>query len=255
MTSLHAKKTAFVLGGTGNMGHGIVEHLAGNGYEVAFSGRNQARGTALATRSGATFLPSDVADRAAADKCLEQAVASLSEIDLFVSAIGMVFVSPLGQTPEPVFREIVEVNLTSVFRFSRSVFSHFKAHGRGVMVHVVSDAALRSIHHIPVYSIAKGGLLVMSELMAAEGARYGIRVNAICPGATIPGVQATIAGFEHHAEDASTWGPAPSGRHGTPLDVAKAVLWLASDESSHVSGATLRVDGAASAAMRGGTRA
>lgn len=255
MTSSLATKTAFVLGGTGNMGQEIVDHLTRAGVEVVFSGRNRARGEALALRTGATFLPGDVTDRAAADACFEQAVGLLKRIDLFVSAIGMVFVSPLGQTPEVVIREVVEVNLTSVFRYSRRMFDHFKVEGGGVMVHVVSDAALRSIHHIPVYSTAKAGLLAMSELMAAEGAAYGIRVNAICPGATVPGVQATVAGFEHHAEDASTWGAAPSGRHGSPSDIAKTVLWLASEDAAHVSGATLRVDGAASAAMRGGTRA
>jgi NAD(P)-dependent dehydrogenase (short-subunit alcohol dehydrogenase family) len=179
----------------------------------------------------------------------------LKQVNLFVSAIGLVFVSPIGETPEPTIRQVVEVNLTSVFRCSRWMFDHFRTNGGGVMIHVVSDAALRSIHHIPMYTTAKAGLLVMSELMAAEGAPHSIRVNAICPGATVPGVQATIAGFEHHAENASTWGRAPSGRHGTPSDIARSVVWLASADAEHVSGATLRVDGAASAAMRGGTRA
>ena len=248
-------KTAFVLGGTGNIGQEIVEHLTRNGIQVVFTGRDQKNGAALALRTGATFLPADVMDREAIVACFEQAVGLAKRIDIFVSAIATVFVSPLGQTPEAVFRQVLEVNLSSVFRCSRRMFDHFRAHGGGVMVHVVSDAALRSIHHIPVYSTAKAGLLAMSELMAAEGAAYAIRVNAICPGATVPGVQATVAGFEHHAEDSTTWGAAPSGRHGTPSDIARAVLWLASEEAVHVSGATLRVDGAASAAMRGGTRA
>ncbi|OJU52818.1 MAG: hypothetical protein BGO03_03500 [Mesorhizobium sp. 61-13] len=255
MTISSGPKTAFVLGGTGNMGREIVEHLALAGTTVVFSGRSQARGEALALRTGATFVPGDVTDRASADACLQQALGLLNRIDLFVTAIGMVFVSPIGQTSEAIIREVIEVNLTSVFRCSRWMFDHFKRNGGGVMVHVVSDAALRSIHHIPMYTTAKAGLLVMSELMSAEGASHSIRVNAICPGATVPGVQATVAGFEHHAEDASTWGAAPSGRHGHPTDVAKSVLWLASEDAAHVSGAVLRVDGAASAAMRGGTRA
>lgn len=225
------------------------------GVKVVFSGRSRSKGEMLALRTGALFIQCDVIDRHNTETCLAQAAASLGRIDLFVSAIGMVFASPLEPTPEEVIREVVEVNLTSVFRCSRWMFDHFKHHGGGTVVHIVSDAALRSIHHIPVYSTAKAGLLAMSELMAAEGAAQSIRVNAICPGATIPGVQATVAGFEHHAEDASTWGAAPSGKHGSPADVAKAVLWLASEDATHVNGATLRIDGAASAAMRGGTRA
>ena len=127
--------------------------------------------------------------------------------------------------------------------------------GGGSIVHIVSDSALRGIHKIPAYSVTKAGVLALSEALAAEGAPHGVRVNAVCPGAVFPGVQSTPKGYEHHAEDASTWGDAPSGRHGTGADVARAVLWLASEEAEHVSGATLRVDGAAGVAMRAGTRA
>ena len=65
----------------------------------------------------------------------------------------------------------------------------------------------------------------MSEMLATEAVEYGVRVNAICPGATHPGVQSTLRGFEHHAEDDSRWGPAPSGRHNRADDVADAVLY------------------------------
>ena len=95
----------------------------------------------------------------------------------------------------------------------------------------------------------------MSEMLAAEAVEYGVRVNAICPGATHPGVQSTLRGFEHHAEDDSRWGPAPSGRHNQADDVADAVLLLINDKAHRCAGVMLRVDGGASAAMRGGTRA
>ncbi|MBN9250732.1 MAG: SDR family NAD(P)-dependent oxidoreductase, partial [Mesorhizobium sp.] len=126
MTISSGPKTAFVLGGTGNMGREIVEHLALAGTTVVFSGRSQARGEALALRTGATFVPGDVTDRASADACLQQALGLLNRIDLFVTAIGMVFVSPIGQTSEAIIREVIEVNLTSVFRCSRWMFDHFK---------------------------------------------------------------------------------------------------------------------------------
>lgn len=248
-------RSAFVLGGTGSMGRAIVARLMNAGVRTAFAGRDRARGHDLATRTGALFYEIDVIQRSRIDESLEAATNDLGGIDLFVSAIGEVFVSPLGQTEEAVFRELVEVNLTSVFRCSRYMFEHFRSRGGGAMVHVVSDAALLGIHHIPVYTSAKAGLLAMSELFAAEGASLGIRVNAICPGATVPGVQSTVAGYAHHAEDHSTWGAPPSGRHGSPEDIASAVAWLAFGDSAHVSGATLRIDGAASAAMRGSTRA
>jgi NAD(P)-dependent dehydrogenase (short-subunit alcohol dehydrogenase family) len=167
----------------------------------------------------------------------------------------MVFESPLETTPESIFREMIEVNLTSTFRYSRACFEMMKAQGDGSIIYIVSDSAIRGIHHLPVYSVSKSGVLTLSEALAAEAAPYGVRVNAICPGAVFPGVQSTVAGYESHAEDASTWGAAPSGRHGTGADISETVLWLASDAASHVSGAMIKVDGAASVAMRGGARA
>jgi NAD(P)-dependent dehydrogenase (short-subunit alcohol dehydrogenase family) len=251
-----AGRTAFVTGGTSGIGRAIVEHLAAAGMQVAFTGRDGNRGVVVAASTRGAFIRADAANRAQCDECVEQALAFLGgRIDLFVAAAAIVFESPLEATPEPIFRELLEVNLTSTFRYSRTVFEAMREQDGGSIVHIVSDAALRGIHKIPAYSVTKAGVLALSEALAAEGAPHGVRVNAVCPGAVFPGVQSTPKGYEHHAEDASTWGPAPSGRHGTGADVARTVLWLASDAAEHVSGATLRVDGAASAAMRAGTRA
>jgi len=249
-------RTALVTGGTSGIGRAIVEHLAEVEMQVAFCGRDTERGAAVAATTGASFIRSDAADRADCDRSVAQATAQLGgRLDLFVACAAMIFAAPLGSTPEPIFRELVEVNLTATFRYSRACFGVMRRQGSGVITHVVSDAALRGIHHIPTYSVTKAGVLALSETLAAEAAPHGVRVNAICPGAVFPGVQTTAAGYEHHAEDASVWGPAPSGRHGTGRDVANAVLWLASDAAAHVSGATLRLDGAAGVATRGVTRA
>lgn len=249
-------RTALVTGGTSGIGRAIVEHLSGAGVRVAFTGRNTERGARAEASTGAKFLQADAADRSQCDQSIDRALAALGgRLDLFVSNAALVFAAPLEETPEDVFRELLEVNLTAAFRFSRACFRRMQAQGHGSIVHIVSDAAIRGIHHIPAYTISKAGLLAMSEVLAAEAASHGVRVNAICPGAVVPGVQSTIAGHDHHAEDASTWGPAPSGRHGTGSDIAEAVLWLASDAADHISGATLRIDGAASAAMRAIARA
>jgi NAD(P)-dependent dehydrogenase (short-subunit alcohol dehydrogenase family) len=114
---------------------------------------------------------------------------------------------------------------------------------------------VRGIHGLAAYSVTKAGAVCVSELFAAEGAPHGIRANAVCPGDVVPGVQATPVGFEHHAEDPDGWVLPPSGRFGTGADVAGLVAWLASDESAHMNGATLRMDGAAGAALRVPTRA
>ena len=122
------------------------------------------------------------------------------------------------------------------------------------MVHIASDTGIRGIHEIAAYSVTKAGAVAVSELFAAEGAPHGIRANAVCPGDVVPGVQATPAGHPDHAEDPERWTLPPSGRFGTGEDVAALVAWLASDESSHMTGATLRIDGGTGAAMRAATR-
>jgi NAD(P)-dependent dehydrogenase (short-subunit alcohol dehydrogenase family) len=247
---------AFVTGGTSGIGRSIVEHLTERGAQVAFTGRDSDRGLTVAAGTRATFIRADAVDREQCDTAMEQALSSLGgRIDIFVACAAIVFESPLLSTSEPIFRELIEVNLTSTFRYSRACFAIMKAQRSGTIILIVSDSALRGIHHIPAYSISKSGVLVLSEALAAEAAPFGVRVNAICPGAVFPGVQSTPEGYESHAEDASTWGAAPSGRHGTGSDISQVVLWLASDAASHVNGAMLRVDGAASAAMRGGARA
>jgi NAD(P)-dependent dehydrogenase (short-subunit alcohol dehydrogenase family) len=129
-----------------------------------------------------------------------------------------------------------------------------RAQGGGSMIHIASDTGIRGIHDIAAYSVTKAGAVAVSELFAAEGAPYGVRANAVCPGDVMPGVQATPAGHEEHAENPESWVLPPSGRFGTGADVAGLVAWLASDESAHMTGATLRIDGGAGAAMRVATQ-
>ena len=250
------KRTAFVTGGTSGIGRTIVTELSRTGYDVIFTGRDPERGRQVGEETGARFLRANASDRNAVDFALGRVRDQFGGApDLFVSCAAMVIEAPLRETPPGIFEELLEVNLTSAFRYSREIFAHMKKRGTGSIVHVVSDSALVGIHHLPVYSISKAGLLAMSEALAAEAVMYGVRVNAICPGATHPGVQSTPVGYESHAENDSNWGAAPSGRHGSGKDIFNTILWLASDQSEHVAGATLRVDGGASAAMRAGTRA
>ena len=114
------------------------------------------------------------------------------------------------------------MNLTALFRISRACFGTMRDSGGGSMIHIASDAGIRAVHEIAAYSVTKAGVIAVSELFGAEGAPYGIRSNAVCPGDIVPGVQATPAGHEDHAEDPAGWVLPPSGRFGTGEDVAGA---------------------------------
>jgi NAD(P)-dependent dehydrogenase (short-subunit alcohol dehydrogenase family) len=223
---------------------------------VVFTGRNEERGQAVADATGATFVRCDVRDRVASDRAVEDTLRiGNGRIDVLVANAGILMSGSLEETPEAPFRELVEVNLTALFRVSRACFGPMKEAGGGSVVHVASDTGVRGIHGLAAYSVTKAGVVAVTELLAAEGAPYGIRANAVCPGDVVPGVQATPVGFEHHAEDPAGWVLPPSGRFGTGEDVADLIAWLASDGSAHMNGATLRMDGAAGAAMRVPTRA
>ena len=248
-------RAALVTGGTSGIGRACVARLRGEGMQVAFTGRSRERGETVAGETGADFVECDHLDREVSDRAVEQ-VLELAEghLDVLVANAGILFQGPIEATPEAAFRELLEVNLTSLFRVSRRGFEAMRETGGGSMIHIASDAGIRAVHEIAAYSVTKAGVIAVSELFGAEGAPYGIRSNAVCPGDIVPGVQATPAGHEEHAEDPTGWVLPPSGRFGKGEDVAALVAWLASDESAHMTGATLRIDGGTGAAMRALTR-
>jgi NAD(P)-dependent dehydrogenase (short-subunit alcohol dehydrogenase family) len=247
---------ALVTGGTSGIGKGCVERLRAEGMEVVFTGRSDERGDAAARETGATFVRCDHQDRQASDQAVERALElGNGRLDVLVANAGILFQGSVEETPAAALRELVEVNLTALFRISRACFGPMRDSGGGSMIHIASDAGIRAVHEIAAYSVTKAGVIMVSELLGAEGAPHRVRSNAVCPGDIVPGVQATPVGHEHHAEDPAGWVLPPSGRFGTAADVAALVAWLASDESSHVTGATLRIDGGTGAAMRVATRA
>jgi meso-butanediol dehydrogenase / (S,S)-butanediol dehydrogenase / diacetyl reductase len=249
-------RVALVTGGNSGIGRACVERLSQEGMAVAFTGRNEERGEAVASETGARYVPTDHRDRSASDAAVEEALRiGQGRLDVLVANAGILMGGPIEETPEDAFKELLEVNLTALFRDSRACFAAMKSGGGGSLVHICSDAGIRGIHEIAAYSVTKAGAIAVSELFAAEGAPHGIRSNAVCPGDVVPGVQATPVGFEHHAESPDGWTLPPIGRFGTGEDVAGLVAWLASDESKHMTGATLRIDGGNGAAFRAMTRA
>lgn len=154
------------------------------------------------------------ADRAV-DDALE--LSSRTGVDVLVTCPEMRVEGSIESTTEAVFRELLAVDLTAVFKTGRECFDAMRRRGRGSMIHIASDAGIRAAHEMAAFSVMSAGVIALAELFAAEGATHGIRSNAVCP-----------------RSDA---------------DIAAVVAWLASEESAHLSGATLRVDGAAGAAM------
>jgi NAD(P)-dependent dehydrogenase (short-subunit alcohol dehydrogenase family) len=168
------------------------------------------------------------ARRASADQAIEQALAmNGGQIDVLVTNSDERSPGSVEAIGPDEFVRVIEANLTTAFRAGRACFAPMRSSGGGSMIHVGSDAGIRAVHETAAYSVACAGVIAVAELFAAEGAPHGIRANAVCPGGS----------------------PASSAGSDTGEDVAAVVAWLASADSAHVSGATLRVDGGAGAAM------
>jgi NAD(P)-dependent dehydrogenase (short-subunit alcohol dehydrogenase family) len=166
-------------------------------------------------------------DRRRADQALERALAAGGgQVDVLVTTSEVSSEGSIEATGEEEFGQLVEANLTAVFRAARACFGRMRSGGGGSMIHVAADAGIRAAHEHAAHSVTSAAVIAVAELFAAEGAAYDIRANAVCPG--------ELAAAE---------------------DVASVVAWLASAQSAQVSGATLRVDGAAGAAMVAQTRA
>ena len=236
---------ALVTGGTGGIGSAVVRRLRADGYDVVFCGRDPQRGADLERATGALFCRADATDRGACDASVEFALERCGRIDLLVANAGILAQGPLTGTSDEEFELLVETNLTATFRYGRALFAAMRGQGGGAMVLIASDSAIRGSHRVPAYSVVKAGVVAIAELLGAEGAPHGIRVNALCPGNTLPG----MAG-----DDAAGWRATASGAFATGEDVAAAVAFLASAEAAHINGATLRIDGGTGAALQAVTR-
>lgn len=222
-------RRGLVTGGTSDIGSACVQRLCDEGMTIGFTGSDRQRGESIARETGGSFLECDHRDRASSDRAIAQALELVAgRLDVLVTNAGRLLDGSIEATPEADFRDLIEANLTSPFRIARTCFEPMRASGGGSIIHIASDAGIRAAHEAAAYSVTSAGVIAVAELFAAEGAAHGIRCNAVCPGDTLPGV---------------------------PADVASLTAWLACDESAHLTGATLRIDGGAGAAMLHDTRA
>ena len=232
-------KLAFVTGGGGDIGAAIATLATQRGYRAAIVDYDLARAQAVAARlDGAIALQADVSDEAAVTRALDACGAAP---DLVVNNAGAVAFAPLLDLSFADFRRVVEVNLVGAHIVAVLAARRMAARGSGSIVNITSIAGVTPNPKGGAYAATKAGLAMHTQLMAVEWGPLGLRANAVAPGFIDAGLSAPF--FRDPAVRALRSGAVPSRRLGTALDVAEAVLFLASDAAGYINGQTLIVDG------------
>ena len=240
-------KVALITGGTSGIGQATVELFAAEGARVAFTGRRAALGQAIAARTGARFIPADHRRLEDCTRAVEEAQAAFGRIDILFNNAGIVTGGTAEEISEEDWNETLLLNVTGVWRMSKLVLPVMRAQGGGVIVNNASDWGVVGGLAAVAYCASKGAVVQMTKAMALDHAREHIRINAVCPGDTFverwtqEGYFRTSGAVEEKVARMSA--ALPLGRVGEANEIAQAVLFLASDESSFMTGACLLVDG------------
>lgn len=252
-----ADKVAVVTGAGSGMGRAIAHRLGQEGARIVVADINEAGGhetvKALeATKIKAVFLRMDVSDRASTQRGMQHVVDAHGRIDILVNNAGVTRHRPFMTLDSEDWDIVLAVDLKGVFFCSQSAAPHMIAKRSGKIINISSISGTGASAHAvggsqagnANYAAAKAGVIQLTKTLARELGPHGINVNSVAPGFVLTAMTATTRTPEEVKEHiAVRSASAVMGRPGTPEDVANAVLFFASDESSFIAGQTLYVDG------------
>jgi NAD(P)-dependent dehydrogenase (short-subunit alcohol dehydrogenase family) len=237
-------KTALVTGAGSGIGAAIAERFVTAGYRVALFDINEQAAQETSARIGGAgktiAIGGDVSNEADVRQALATTVRELGLLDVLVNNAGIEIYGTVVELTADQWDRQMAVNLKGSYLFSKYAIPEMR-HG-GAIVHISSAHAHVSWPRCPAYDATKAGLIGLTRAMALDHGRQGIRVNAICPGyIATPLLEKAFACGEADREAVLKFHPL--GRIGTPMDIAEAALFLASDAAAFISGAVLNVDG------------
>ena len=243
-------QVVIVTGGAQGIGGGISRAFAGAGAQVAVLDIDAEAGAALAEEEGQIrFFKADVASDEVCAQTVGQIIEDWGRVDVLCNNVGIQPVPSYKlahELPVEMWDRIIDVNLKSFFLMARHCLPQMMEQRKGVIINTASVQGLQSASMVSAYAASKGGIISMTRQLALDYAKYGIRVLAVNPGGIqTPLVDEVIEAFGHEPEQffkdyASIH---PIGRYGQPEDIANAMLFLASDKASFMTGENVCVDG------------
>ena len=243
-------KVALITGGTSGIGSATAIRFAKEGAKVAITGRNPDRGGEVvdeieANGGEALFIRSDVRFAADCQNAVERTLERFGKIDILFNNAGVFHPKTIPECTEEEWDETIDSSLKGAFLMSKYTLPSMIEQGSGSIIHTSSGWGILGGNEAASYCAAKGGLIVMAKAMAIDHGPQGIRVNCVCPGDVLTPMLHDDAAKRGMSWDDYATGAAkrPLGRIGTVDEIADAVLFLASDESSFVTGDALVVDG------------
>jgi len=242
-------KVAIITGGTDGIGKAIAHVFTKEGAKVVIAGRNEEKGDRalreLKKAGEVTYVKADVSDSQQVRRMIEDTVQRYGRIDILVNNAAICPPGDILTTTETTWNEVIDVNLKGVFLCSKFAIPHMLKNGGGAIVNIGSINSLMAMENEAAYDASKGGVLMLTKAMALDFARSNIRVNCICPGAIeTPMLAASLdSANDPKAARASLIQKHPLRRTGTPEEIAQAALFLATEDSSFITGATIPVDG------------
>ena len=244
MPGILQKKVAIVTGATRGMGGAIAELFAREGANVVICGRNQKTLDEVAQEVGPAVTPvaCHVGKLEQIESMTNRTTRQFGRIDILVNNAGTnVAFGPCFEMDEGQFDKMIEINLKSVFRLTRSIAPGMCERGSGSIINIASVSGLRPQFHSMLYSMTKAALIMLTQSYSMELGPQGVRVNAIAPGL----IQTVLS--EHYWKDEQRReelvSQQPIRRIGQPVEVAEVALLLASGRGSYMTGQTIVVDG------------
>jgi NAD(P)-dependent dehydrogenase (short-subunit alcohol dehydrogenase family) len=250
-------RVAFVTGMAMGIGRSIAELFAMEGASIVGADINEAQGEEVAAAIRATgarcfFQAGDVSSEDSVRELVRAGTEKFGDIDTLANVVGIASESPLEALEVAEWDKVLRVNLTSMYLVSKFVLPGMLRKKSGSIIHITSVQALRGFPGYPHYAASKGGAISLTTQMSAEYAPRGIRVNCIAPGTVeTPMNIEVLERSPNPGQVRAAWEKMhPIGRIAKPIEIAYGALFLASDESSFVTGHCLVIDGGFSSSAR-----